>query len=121
MFAYSGGNLTKRIRSKTFRAILRQDIAYFDQTNHNTGALCARLSTEASIVQNAGGARFGFLFQNLVSISVGIIIGMVYSWQLTLLILAFIPLVLFGAYAQIRISARFADKDNIFVDDAGKV
>ncbi|CAF3952799.1 unnamed protein product, partial [Rotaria sp. Silwood1] len=57
-FAQSGEALTKRLRSKTFRAILRQEIAYFDQEKHSTGALCARLATEASAVQNASGVRF---------------------------------------------------------------
>ncbi len=121
MFAYSGGNLTKRLRSKAFRAILRQYIAYFDHTKHNTGELCTLLATEASAVQSASGVRFGFLFQNLVSLSVGIIIGFVFSWQLTLIILAFIPLMIFGAYAQIRLTARFENKNKIFVKDAGKV
>ncbi|CAF3758957.1 unnamed protein product [Rotaria sp. Silwood1] len=60
-FAQSGEALTKRLRSKTFRAILRQEIAYFDQEKHSTGALCARLATEASAVQNASGVRFGAL------------------------------------------------------------
>ena len=98
MFAYSSGNLTKRLRSKAFRAILRQEIAYFDQLKHSTGALCTRLATEASAVQGASGVRFGFLFQNLVSMITGIIIGFVYSWQLTLLVFAFLPLMLFGTY-----------------------
>ncbi|CAF3233074.1 unnamed protein product, partial [Rotaria sp. Silwood2] len=48
MFAQSGEALTKRLRSKAFRAILRQEIAYFDQEKHSTGVLCTRLATEAS-------------------------------------------------------------------------
>jgi ATP-binding cassette subfamily B (MDR/TAP) protein 1 len=121
MFAYSGGNLTKRLRSKSFRAILRQEIAYFDQTKHSTGALCTRLATEASAVQGASGVRFAFLFKNVASMIIGIIIGFVYSWQLTLLMFAFLPIVLFGTYAQIRVTTRFVNNDKRFVEDAGKV
>jgi ATP-binding cassette subfamily B (MDR/TAP) protein 1 len=121
MFAYSGANLTKRLRSKSFRAILRQEIAYFDQTKHSTGALCTRLATEASAVQGASGVRFAFLFQNLASMIIAIIIGFVYSWQLTLLIFAFLPIILFGTYVQMRVTARFANNDKRFVEDAGKV
>ena len=40
-----------RLRQLSFKAMLRQDIAYFDEHKHNTGALCTRLSTEASSVQ----------------------------------------------------------------------
>lgn len=50
-FAMSGENLTMRLRQLSFRALMRQDIAYFDEQKNNTGALCTRLSTEASAVQ----------------------------------------------------------------------
>ncbi|CAF3770521.1 unnamed protein product [Rotaria sp. Silwood1] len=121
MFAYSGETLTKRLRSEAFRAILRQEINYFDQARHNTGVLCTRLATEASAVQGASGIRFGFFCQNFVSIGMGIIIGFVFSWQLTLLTIAFLPLMIFGAYLQIRVTAAFESKDKEFIEDAGKV
>jgi ATP-binding cassette subfamily B (MDR/TAP) protein 1 len=121
MFAYSGEILTKRLRSKAFRAILRQDMTYFDQGTHSTGALCTRLATEASAVQGASGVRFGFLCQTLVSLGMGLIIGFIFSWQLTLMMMAFIPFVILGAYFQMRVTASFEDKDKQFVDDAGKV
>ncbi|CAF1436425.1 unnamed protein product [Rotaria sordida] len=121
MFAYSGGNLTKRLRSKAFRAILRQDIGYFDQAKHNTGALCTRLATETSAIQGASGVRFGFLFKNLSAIVVSIIVGFVFSWQVTLIICPFILIMIFEAYAQIRLTVRCQDKDSISVDDAGKL
>ena len=34
-----------------FRALLRQEIAYFDLPQHSTGALTARLASDASAVQ----------------------------------------------------------------------
>ncbi|CAF4994280.1 unnamed protein product, partial [Rotaria sp. Silwood1] len=75
MFAYSGENLTKRLRSEAFRAILRQEINYFEQPKHSTGVLCTRLATEASATQGVSGIRFGFFCQNFVSIGMGIIVG----------------------------------------------
>ncbi|CAF1046776.1 unnamed protein product [Rotaria sordida] len=50
-FTISGEALTQRLRAKIFRLLLRQEIAYFDQLENSTGALCTRLSTEASAVQ----------------------------------------------------------------------
>ena len=43
--------LTQRIRAKIFQALLRQEIDYFDKPENSVGALCTRLSTEASAVQ----------------------------------------------------------------------
>jgi ATP-binding cassette subfamily B (MDR/TAP) protein 1 len=121
MFAYSGEALTKRLRSKTFHSILRQDIAYFDQAKHNTGALCTYLATEASAVQGASGVRLGIILQNIVTVGAGIFIGFIFSWQLTLLIIGFLPLIIFGAFIQIRLMAKFTKKDKEFLEDSGKV
>jgi ABC-type multidrug transport system fused ATPase/permease subunit len=121
MFACSGEALTKRLRSQTFRAILHQDIAYFDQSNHNTGALCTYLATGASAVKGASGVRLGIMLQNIVTVGAGIFIGFIFSWQLTLLIAAFLPLIIFGAVIQIRLIARFSKKDKELLEDAGKV
>ncbi|CAF1356644.1 unnamed protein product [Rotaria sordida] len=121
LFACSGEILTKRLRSKAFRAILRQEPAYFDQENHSTGALCTRLAIEASAVQGASGVHFGIIFQSLISMISGIILGFVFSWQLTLLIMGFLPVLLFGSISRIRLTARFESKDNKILENAGKV
>ena len=41
-----------RLRLNTFHAMLRQDISYFDDPKHSTGALTTRLATDASQVKN---------------------------------------------------------------------
>ncbi|CAF4087238.1 unnamed protein product [Rotaria sp. Silwood2] len=82
-FAYSGETLTRRIRAKIFRTILRQEIAFFDDPNNSTGALCTRLANEASAVQGATGVYMGIMFQNIAALGTAIIIGFVFSWQLT--------------------------------------
>jgi ABC-type bacteriocin/lantibiotic exporter with double-glycine peptidase domain len=61
------------------------------------------------------------MLQNVVTIGVGIFIGFIYSWQLTLLIIAFLPLIVFGAVIQIRLIEKFAKKNNNRLEDAGKV
>lgn len=51
MFGLSGENLTKRLRSMTFKAMLSQEITFFDSQENNVGILCTKLATEASAVQ----------------------------------------------------------------------
>jgi ABC-type multidrug transport system fused ATPase/permease subunit len=101
--------------------MLRQEVSYFDNPKNNTGALCTRLATEASAVQGASGVRIGVIFQNLASLGTGIIISFVFSWQLTLLVLAFVPLMVAGGFLQSRLMTGFASKDKQTFEDAGKV
>ncbi len=41
-FALSGESLTQRLRGLAFEAIVRQEIAWFDRPENETGALCAK-------------------------------------------------------------------------------
>jgi hypothetical protein len=50
-FAKSGELLTKRLRKFGFKAMLGQDIGWFDDLRNNPGTLTTRLATDASQVQ----------------------------------------------------------------------
>ena len=45
-----GERITTRIRGATFRALLRQDITYFDNPDNNVGALTSQLGADAARV-----------------------------------------------------------------------
>jgi ATP-binding cassette subfamily B (MDR/TAP) protein 1 len=121
MFAWSGETLTQRLRSKAFHAILRQEIAYFDDPTNTTGALCTRLSTEASAVQGATGIRLGVICQNIAALGAGIIISFVFSWQLTLLVLGFVPFMIIGSFLEGGLMTGFAKNDKNALEDTSKV
>lgn len=58
-FSVAGEKLTLRIRKKMFRAILHQEMAWFDRKENGVGALCAKLSGEAASVQGVTIRFFG--------------------------------------------------------------
>ncbi|CAF1112572.1 unnamed protein product [Adineta steineri] len=121
LLACSGEALTKRIRLKVFQTILRQEIAYFDAPENNTGALCTRLSTKASAVQGATGIRLGILCQNFAAMGTGVILSFIFSWQLTLLLLSFMPFIVIGSFAQSYLITGFTSKDEMAFEQAGQV
>ncbi|CAB4013881.1 Multidrug resistance 1 [Paramuricea clavata] len=90
--AKAGEALTKRLRKQTFLAFLRQEISYYDLPNHGTGAICTRLATEVSAVQGATGPQLGLLIAGIVTVIGGLLVSLTASWQLALLMMAFIPL-----------------------------
>ncbi|KAL8602924.1 hypothetical protein ACOMHN_062619 [Nucella lapillus] len=119
-FAQSGENLTVRIRDVSFRAMLHQDISFFDDKSNTTGALTTRLATDASLVQGATGVRLGTVIMSFANIGTGIIIAFIYGWQLTLLILAFLPFIVIGGYLEIRLLAGVAGSNKTALEEAGK-
>jgi len=51
-----------------FRAILRQEMGYYDDHLNSTGALTTRLATDASKVQGATGIRLGTVIQSILAL-----------------------------------------------------
>ncbi|XP_062600445.1 ATP-dependent translocase ABCB1-like isoform X1 [Saccostrea cucullata] len=119
-FSVSGENLTMRLRQNCFRSLLRQDIEYFDDPKNSTGALTTRLATEAAEVQGASGAQLGTMLQNLANIGTGIIIGFVYGWQLTLVILAFIPIIGIAGVLQMKLLEGVSGQNKEALEESGK-
>ncbi|CAH8544710.1 unnamed protein product [Schistosoma mattheei] len=102
LFGKSGEKLIKRIRSMVFEAMLRQEIAWFDEPENQAGALTAKLATDATKMSMISGAQLGFIIEALALIIMSLVIAFIYSWQLTLVVLAFYPIIVIGGYLQMR-------------------
>ena len=50
-FDVAGEALTARIRSVSFKAMLRQEIGWYDEERNSTGALTTRLANDAGQVK----------------------------------------------------------------------
>jgi ABC-type multidrug transport system fused ATPase/permease subunit len=81
LFKFMGAKLTTRLRDQCFRAYLRQDIAFFDEEKHSTGALTVLLAQDASLVQGLSGSILGAGVQAISGLLAGLIIAFVHSWQ----------------------------------------
>ena len=55
MFGVAGLRLTARLRRLTMAAILRQEMAFFDDPMNSVGALCSRLATDSSNIHGVSG------------------------------------------------------------------
>ncbi|XP_068092078.1 ATP-binding cassette sub-family B member 5-like isoform X1 [Hyperolius riggenbachi] len=121
MFGRSGEVLTMRLRHMAFKAMLRQEIAWFDDKKNNTGALTTRLSMEASQIQTATGSRLGLLAQNFGSMGLSIIIALIFGWELALLLLAMTPVLVVTGLLETRALTGFANRDKKELQAAGKI
>jgi len=121
LFSKAGMELTTRLRDKAFASILRQDISFFDDHNNSTGVLCSRLASDAAKVQGCTGGKLGMIMKNFSALAVSLGIAFAYSWKLTLLMMAFIPILILGGIIEIglvvgdeeKMKKEYAESSNV--------
>uniref|UniRef100_A0A3P8UJZ5 ATP-binding cassette, sub-family B (MDR/TAP), member 4 n=1 Tax=Cynoglossus semilaevis TaxID=244447 RepID=A0A3P8UJZ5_CYNSE len=120
-FGKSGEILTLKLRLQAFKAMMRQDLGWYDNQKNSVGALTTRLATDAAQVQGATGARLATLAQNVSNLGTSVIIGFIYSWELTLLVLAVVPIMVVAGAAGVQMISGHAAEDKKELEKAGKI
>ncbi|XP_024946394.1 ATP-binding cassette sub-family B member 5 isoform X2 [Cephus cinctus] len=94
MVNMAGSKLTARMRKYTLKKILHQNLEWFDNETNELNKINTLLKINARKIQQACGQRLIFLIQAITSLTVSIILSMMYSWKLGLAILVFTPIIL---------------------------
>jgi len=86
----AGVRRTAKLRQRYLTAALHQDIPYYD-TTLTSGAVIAGLNTDCAAVQAATSERIGHTINNLTQFFLGLAIGFVRGWKLSLMMVAVFP------------------------------
>ncbi|KAL8168297.1 hypothetical protein V2J09_009796 [Rumex salicifolius] len=95
-----GENLTKRVREKMMTAVLRNEMAWFDQEENESARVAARLALDANNVRSAIGDRISVIMQNMALMLVACTAGFVLQWRLALVLIAVFPVVVAATVLQ---------------------
>jgi ABC transporter fused permease/ATP-binding protein len=108
LFMLAGERVITRLRKDLYRAILAQEVAFFDR--ERTGDLMSRLASDTATIQGSVSANISFGLRNLIQLVGGIALLIYTSPRLTLLILAVVPAIAIGAVAYGRRIRRLSRK-----------
>ncbi|KAJ2949205.1 hypothetical protein O0L34_g6150 [Tuta absoluta] len=103
-FGIAGAHLTERLRVRMFGHLMQQDIGFYDKQDNATGALCARLSSDAAYVRQATGQRIGVVLQSIGAVGGALVIAGLAEWRIALVALAFAPLLIVVVYYESKLA-----------------
>ncbi|KAK7244404.1 hypothetical protein RIF29_39225 [Crotalaria pallida] len=120
-FGIAGGKLIERIRSLTFEKVVHQEISWFDDPANSSGAVGARLSTDASTVRSLVGNTLSLIVQNIATITAGLVIAFTANWILAFIVLALTPLFIMQGLIQIKFLRGFSTDAKVKYEEASQV
>ncbi|MCO5563019.1 hypothetical protein L7F22_016655 [Adiantum nelumboides] len=91
-WTYTGERQASKIRVQYLRALLGQDIGFYD-TDSTTGEIVVGISSDTLLVQDAIGEKVGNFIHNMARFAAGLAVSFTISWELTSLTLAVVPLI----------------------------
>ncbi|KAF0916968.1 hypothetical protein E2562_015135 [Oryza meyeriana var. granulata] len=121
LFSIAGCSLIKRIRLMTFEKVVNMEIEWFDHSENSSGAIGARLSADAAKVRGLVGDALQLVVQNTTTLIAGLVIAFVSNWELSLIILALIPLIGLNGWIQMKFIQGFSADAKMMYEEASQV
>jgi ABC-type multidrug transport system fused ATPase/permease subunit len=118
---YAGELLTERVRSQAYKAMLRQEVAWFDDPDHQVGSLTSKLANEASRIKMATGNTLFYLCAAVSAIILAIVIALASGWELGLTILPLMPLTILSGVIQGYMNTGYEMKSHQRTEESGRV
>lgn len=107
------------IRTGCYKAVLRQDIGWFDCTD--SGEISTRMTDDITKIQTGIGDKIGSLIQAVSMLLGGFVIGFIYSWKLTLVIIAMTPLIGIAAFGTGKVVGIITSQEQTSYAKAGAI
>ncbi|NMO22639.1 ATP-binding cassette domain-containing protein [Pyxidicoccus fallax] len=95
LFNIAGERVVSRLRKDLFRALLSQEVAFFDA--RRTGELTSRLASDTTVLQNTVTINVSLTLRYLMQAVGGVALLFYTSARLTAVMLAIVPAVVLGA------------------------
>lgn len=121
VFEYVGEIMARRMRTRSFQAIVSQEMGFFDKEENTTGALSTRLATDAYQMHELVSQIMKLSFQTIVTVCLSLGYAFSSSWRLTLVILAMIPLLAASQVFAIGTLTGFSAKTKKAYEQSGRV
>ncbi|KAG0426210.1 hypothetical protein HPB47_026669 [Ixodes persulcatus] len=108
-----------RIRHNFMRAMLHQEVGWFD--THTAGDFARRITADLGNIHDGLGENIGMCLFFLSTASTSLVSAFWHGWHLTLALLAMLPLLVLVTALIAKIQAKLEAKESVAYQDAGTV
>jgi ATP-binding cassette subfamily B (MDR/TAP) protein 1 len=84
---YSGESIVGDLRRESVRALIKQDIAFFESTDHGSGSLTAAATSNPSNVGNVIGLILAQFVSSSANITATVIMSFILNWRIAVMII----------------------------------
>lgn len=113
--------LAHYLRYESFKAMLRQEMGWFDDRRHMTGVLTTRLATDTTLLHELTANQVATAVQVAASLVAGVAVGFTGSWKVALVCLACMPVLLGTSFVHMRMLTTHAQRVRRAYEEGGRV
>ncbi|CAK7356473.1 unnamed protein product [Dovyalis caffra] len=115
-----GERSAHRIRNMYLRAVLRQDITFYD-TQVSTSDIMHGISSDVAQIQEVMGEKMAHFIHHIFTFICGYAVGFIRSWKVSLVVFSVTPLTMFCGIAYKAIYVGLATKEEASYRQAGGI
>ncbi|KAM1188586.1 hypothetical protein ACFX13_025182 [Malus domestica] len=115
-----GERSAQRIRREYLRAVLRQDISFFD-TEITAGDIMHGISSDVAQIQEVMGEKMAHFIHHICTFICGYTVGFLRSWKISLVVFSVIPLMMFCSIAYKAVYVGLTTKEEVSYRKTGSV
>ncbi|CAG9987982.1 unnamed protein product [Clonostachys byssicola] len=120
LLGWASEHLIQRLRDKTFSAMLRQDVSYYDEDDHNPGALTAYVAMETTHASGITGSALGTIIQSAANLVASLVLSLAIGWKLALVVFPAVPLAVACGFFRWWVLARHQRRiETVYAESAG--
>ena len=110
-YAIVGEHISCKMRVACFQGLLQHDLEYFNKPENSTGAIAARMDSEADYIQRiVGGPQMGLMVQAVGAFGIAVVVSFFNVWQLALVSIAMVPILSIGVFWELNALDNLVDQ-----------
>lgn len=117
-FAFCSERLLRRTRLDAFAAILRQDIAFFDEPQNSAGSLLSFLSATVASVEGLSGVTLGTVITVFTTLVASFALATSVAWKLALVCASTLPVLVGCGYTRYAMLVRLQQNSKAILQNS---